>query len=170
MMDELMSRLADKPETVKESPTKTDANKEDGVRLEDLPEYEISESHSQDTLKSNKRTAVKIPPKPALKEKKFSSNDHSSNPGIPSSNENSTKELKKPKVPSSQGGGDAGTVSVGEETKSVDCKNEGTEITELNISNPQQAVTVIKEKQIQTDQTVSCLVFLNFIIFAPYRI
>lgn len=170
MMDELMSRLADKPETVIESPTKTDANKEDGVRLEDLPEYKISESHSQDILKSNKRTAVKKAPKPAVKENKFSSNDHSSNPGIPSSNENRTKELKKPKVLSSQGGGDAGTVSVGEETKSVDCKNEGTEITELNISNPQQAVTVIEEKQIQTDQTVSCLVFLNFIFFAPYRI
>lgn len=150
MMDELMSRLADKPGTVNESPTKTDANKEDGVRLEDLPEYERS------ILKSNKRTAVKKPPKPAVKEKKCSSNDHSSNPGIPSNNENSTKELKKQKVPSSQGGGDAGTVSVGEETKSVDCKYEETEITELNISNPQQAVTVIEEKQIQTDQTVSC--------------
>lgn len=166
-----MSRLADKPETVNESPTKIDANEEDCVKLEGLPEYEISESHSQDILKSNKRTAVKKPPKLAVKEKKFSSNNHSRNPGIPSNNENSsTKELKKPKVPSSQGGGDTGTVSVGEETKSVDCKNEGTEITELNISNPQQAVTVIEEKQIQTDQTVSFLVFLNFIIFAPYRI
>lgn len=170
MMDELMSRLADKSETVNKSSTKTDANEEDGVRLKDLPEYEISESHSQDVLKSNKRTAVKKPPKPAVKEKKFSSNDHSSNPGVPSNNENSTKELKKPKVPSSQVGGDAGTVSVGEETKSVDCINEGSEITELNISNPQQAVTVIEEKQIQTDRTVSCIVFLNFIIFAPYRI
>lgn len=157
-MEELMRRVAAKPERLNKSPTKTVA-----VRLQDLAG---PSSSSKSNKQTNKPTAVEDPQKPAVKEKKFSSDDHSSNPETPLSNENNTKELKKPKKLSTRGGVDAGTISVVEETKPVNCTNVGNN---LVIRNPQQAVT-IKEKQIQTNRTVSCLVFLSFIFFALSRL
>lgn len=145
MMDELMSRLSAKPTSVDKSQTK-----KDGVSHNNT--FETAHSSSS---KSNKRTAVKESPKPVVKEEKFSSDDHSSKPDITTSNKNNTEEPKIQKELATRGGDDAGTVSAVEESKSVDCKNLGTERTDLDSSNLQQAVA-IKEMEIQTDEIVSC--------------
>lgn len=154
-----MSRILPGPEGV--NPTKIDASKTDGVS-----HSEVLETAHSSSLKSKKSTAVEESQKPAVKENKISSDEHSSNSDIPSINENNAEEPKKPEERAARDEGDAETVSVEEETKSLDCKNLGTGTTDLDSNDP----STFQEKDIQTDQTVSCLLFLNFICFALNRI
>lgn len=151
MMNELMSRMAGS-EIVEWCKKEPDANKEDVDS-----HNETFETAHGSSLESFKSADVVESPKPAVKEVEiFSSDDHSSNPEIGSSNENDTEEIEEPR-----GGGDAGTVAVVEKTKSVDCENLETKMTDLG-NKPHQEVAT-EQKEVQTKLMVRSFLLLNFL-------
>lgn len=152
-MNELMSRMtgSEKVANCKKEP---DANKEDFDS-----HNETFETAHGSSLESFKSADVVESPKPAVKEVEiFSSDDHSSNPEIASSNENDSEEPEKPEEPAARGEGDAGTVTVVEETKSDDGENLETIISDLD-DTPQQEV-VTEEKEVQTKLIVRSFLFI----------
>lgn len=155
MMNELMSRMTG-TEIVDKCKKEPNANKEDVDS-----HNETFETAHGSSLESFKSADVVESPKPAMKEVEiFSSDDHSSNPEIASSNENDTEEIEEPVA---RGGGDAGTVPVVEKTKSVDCENLETKMTDLANTPEQELAT--EEKEVQTKIIVRSFLLISFLYF-----